>query len=190
MIPGIDWVEAFGFATGAICVWLTVRQNVWNWPAGIANNVFFVALFWRTRLYADMALQFVYIALAAAGWYWWLRGGENRGELRVSRIGRTTALICLAVTLAATAGMDAYLRRVNDSAPLADAFTTAGSLAAQYLLTRKILESWYVWIAVDVVYVVLYVVKGLHLTAVLYALFIVMCAKGLTEWRKSAAKAS
>ena len=166
-------------------MWLTVRQNIWNWPVGIANNVFFIALFWRTRLYADMALQFVYIVLAAAGWYWWLRGGGNRGALTVSRIGRITVLACIAATVAATAGMEVYLRRVNDSAPLADAFTTAGSLVAQYLLTRKILESWYVWIVVDVIYVALYAAKGLRLTAVLYSLFIVMCVKGWLEWRRS-----
>src|SRR3954453_5767037 len=77
--------EALGFITGAICVWLTVKQNIWNWPIGIANNVFYIVLFFEARLFADMSLQIVYVVLGALGWYWWLRGGENRTRLLVSK---------------------------------------------------------------------------------------------------------
>src|SRR3972149_5366969 len=78
----ISLTEALGFVTGAVCVLLVVEQNIWNFPVGIANNVFFILLFLKARLYGDMALQFVYIALALHGWYWWLFGGEKRAERR------------------------------------------------------------------------------------------------------------
>ncbi|MFA5933448.1 MAG: nicotinamide riboside transporter PnuC [Microgenomates group bacterium] len=177
--------EVLGFITGAACVWLTVKQNIWNWPIGIANNVFFIVLFLQARLFADMGLQVVYIVLGILGWYWWLKGGENKTELKVSHVGINTVLILLMITILTTFGMTVYLRQINDSAPFWDALTTVMSLVAQYLLTRKILENWYVWISADVIYIWLYAYKGLYLTSVLYALFLCMCIVGLMQWRKS-----
>src|SRR5918998_2736179 len=80
--------EALGFVTGALCVCLVVRENVWNFPVGIANNAFFLVLFAGARLYGDAALQVVYVALGFQGWYLWLRGGENRTPLHVERASR------------------------------------------------------------------------------------------------------
>src|SRR3712207_642753 len=80
-----DLTETLGFVTGAACVYLTVVENVWNFPVGIANNVFFLALFAGARLYGDAGLQVLYVALGFQGWYLWLRGGENHTALRVSR---------------------------------------------------------------------------------------------------------
>jgi nicotinamide mononucleotide transporter len=184
----MNWTEVLGFVTGAACVWLTVKQNVWTWPVGIANNVFFIALFWQARLYADMGLQVVYIVLAVLGWYWWLRGGAQRGSLRVSHAGPRSLLALGVVTVAGTAVMTRYLESVNDAAPFLDALTTVGSLAAQYLLTRKQIENWYVWISVDVLYVYLYASRELYLTSGLYAIFLCMCIAGLVEWRRSLAR--
>jgi nicotinamide mononucleotide transporter len=166
-------------------VWLTVKESVWLWPLGIANNVFFIALFWQSRLYADMGLQVVYIMLSVLGWYWWLRGGEKRTGLVVGHASPAALAILGGVLVAGTAGMTRYLESVNDAAPFLDALTTVGSLIAQYLLTRKLIENWYVWISVDVLYIWLYAERGLYLTAVLYALFMCMCLMGLRAWRRS-----
>ena len=70
----MNWTELLGFITGAICVWLQVKENVWNWPAGIANNIFYVVVFWRSGLYADSLLQWFYILISIYGWWNWLRG--------------------------------------------------------------------------------------------------------------------
>src|SRR6266498_3283705 len=92
MMLGMSWTEIAGFLTGAVSVWLYVRQNVWAWPVGIANSVFWLVLFWTSRLYLDAGLQLVYIGLGVAGWYWWLRGGERPGELPVTRTRRGEAV--------------------------------------------------------------------------------------------------
>ncbi|HEX8190583.1 MAG TPA: nicotinamide riboside transporter PnuC [Pyrinomonadaceae bacterium] len=174
--------EALGFVTGALCVYLVVRENVWNFPVGIANNVFFLALFAGVRLYGDAALQIIYIALGFQGWYLWLRGGENRTPLRVERASRRLLAGVAAFVVAGTAALTLLFRHVNDSAPFLDAFTTALSLGAQYLLNRKAVENWWLWIAADVVYVYLYAARGLRLTAVLYLVFLCLCVAGLRSW--------
>ncbi len=181
----LNLVEVFGFVTGGVCVWLTVRQQIWSWPIGLASNVFFIGLFFNARLYADMTLQFIYIVLGVLGWYWWLRGGEQRSRLRVSRASPATLVVLAALVAAATWGLTLFLRSVGDAAPFLDALTTTLSLAAQYLLTRKLIENWYVWITADIIYIWLYADRGLPLTAVLYALFLGLCLLGLREWRRS-----
>lgn len=184
----ISGTEILGFATGAACVMLVVRENIWNYPVGIANNVFFIVLFWRSRLYGDMGLQVVYVGLAAIGWRQWLHGGKDHGRLTVQRVGGYEACALGAVGAALTAGFTMYFRAINDSAPFLDALTTALSLVAQWLLNGKRLENWFVWISADVLYVYLYTSKGLYLTAVLYAGFIGLCVAGLLAWRRALAE--
>ncbi len=179
----LDITEVLGFVTGAWGVWLTVKRNIWNWPIGILNNGFFLILFVRAHLFADSSLQVVYLVLEVLGWYWWLRGGSGRTELPIARTGPRAALALAAILVVATGGMTVGLARVDDAAPFWDALTTVLSLIAQYMLTRKLLENWTVWIAADIVYVGLYAVKGLPLTAILYALFLAMCVAGLLQWR-------
>lgn len=181
----MSWVEILGFVTGAASVWLAVKENVWNWPIAAANAVFFFILFFEHRLYGDMALQVIFFALASLGWYRWLRGGEHHTALRVSRITLPQIMAAVLVTIAATAAATAYLRRVNDAAPFLDALTTVLSLVGQYLLTKKIIENWYVWIAADVLYIGLYIQRGLYLTSVLYVIFLLMCVAGAVEWQKT-----
>jgi nicotinamide mononucleotide transporter len=184
LVP-ISLTEVFGFISGGLCVWLTVKENIWNWPIGILNNVFFIILFWQSHLYADMGLQVVYIVLSMLGWYWWLRGGKGNTTLTVSHVGMRTVLVLAVIGIVSTYGMTLYLRTVQDAAPFWDALTTVMSLIAQYLLTKKYIENWYVWMAADVIYVWLYSFKHLYLTGFLYALFFVMCVAGLVEWHRS-----
>ena len=180
----MSWTEILGFVTGAACVWLTVRTKVWNFPVGIANNVFFLVLFWGTGLYADAGLQVVFLALAAHGWWQWLRGGEQQLGLEIRRASARELTVLLVLLVPATALLTALLARTHGSAPFWDALTTALSLAAQWLLNAKRLETWYFWIAADLVYIPLYAAKGLYLTAVVYGLFLAMCVAGLRGWRR------
>jgi nicotinamide mononucleotide transporter len=177
--------EAWGFVTGGICVWLVVREHLWNWPIGLANNVFFFVLFLRGRLYADMGLQVVYFGLGVYGWLNWLFGGEKRTVLKISRTTRAE-WIALAVAIPlCTWGLREVLIVVNGAAPFWDSLTTVLSLAAQYLLSRKRFENWFLWIAADVIYVPLYLSRALPLTGALYAVFLVMCLIGVREWSKT-----
>jgi NadR type nicotinamide-nucleotide adenylyltransferase len=177
--------ETLGFVTGAAAVWLLVRESIWNWPAGIANAVFYLVLFAQARFFADSALQVVYIVLGMFGWRWWLRGRHGRPTRPIARIGVREAAILGALTAAAAYAMLLYLRSVSDAAPLADATTTALSLAATWVQARKQIENWLVWIAADAIYIPLYFVKGLPLTGVLYSVFALMCVKGWRDWART-----
>ncbi|MBP7005728.1 nicotinamide mononucleotide transporter [Patescibacteria group bacterium] len=183
-----DLMEVLGFVTGGWTVWLTVKENIWSWPIGIANSVFFLVLFLRSNLFADAGLQIVYIVLGALGWYWWLYGGAQKTQLKIERVGKKTVLVLSALTIVCTWLMTIRLTHMHDAAPFLDALTTVLSLVAQYLLTKKYLENWYVWMFVDVIYVALYGYKDLYLTAFLYFLFFCMCVRGFMEWKRTAQK--
>lgn len=178
-------VEIAGFLTGALAVWLAVKQSPWTWPVGMANAVFFFVLFWRARLYGDMTLQLLFFALCVLGSYRWLFGGAGHTELPVSRIRRRGAIVYTTAGAVATAALAPYLRSIGDASPWLDALTTVMSVEAQYLMTKKIFEHWYIWIAADLVYVWLYTERQLYLTGVLYVIFLAMCVAGLAEWRRS-----
>ena len=184
----ISVTEAWGFVTGGVCVWLVVREHLWNWPIGIANNIFFFILFLQGRLFADMSLQVVYLGLGAYGWMDWVFGGENRTVLKISRTTRAEWLTLALLIPLGTWGFREILLVVNGAAPFWDSLTTVLSLAAQYLLCRKRFENWFLWIAADVIYVPLYLSRQLPLTAVLYAVFLGMCLIGVREWNRSMRK--
>ena len=182
-MSGLEWVAV---AFGVVSVWLTVRQNPWCWPLGMINVTLFAVLFWRERLYADAGLQLVYVAVCAYGWWAWVRGGPGAGPLRVSRVPRRPSLLLLAAGVLLAAVLGLTLKRATDAAlPLWDASTTAFSLVAQWMQARKWLENWILWIVVDVAYVGMYLTKGLHLTAGLYAAFVVLAVLGLREWTRA-----
>jgi nicotinamide mononucleotide transporter len=177
------WAEVFGFATGAWCVWLVVRRHVANWPVGIVNNLLFLLLFAEAGLFADSALQVVYLGLGAFGWWSWLRGGAQRTELPMSRTSGRQWLALAAVGSAGTAALSWLLAaHTGSTVPLADAVTTVLSLLATWGQARKKLESWWLWIAADLIYVPLYEYKGLTLTALLYLGFLALCVAGLRAW--------
>jgi nicotinamide mononucleotide transporter len=179
-----SWGEIAGFVTGAWCVWLVARQNIWNWPIGILNNLAFLALFMTSGLYADGWLQVVYIVLAVYGCWAWLRGGQARSELPVSQITAPQWWALLGVGAAAAALLTWILATWTDSTvPLPDAVTTVLSLLATWGQARKKVESWWLWIAADVIYVPLYAYKELWLTGILYIGFIGLCVVGLRSWR-------
>jgi nicotinamide mononucleotide transporter len=178
----VTWAELLGFVTGGACVVLTVRAHVTNFPVGILNSAFFLVLFLSSRFYADAGLQVVYIVLGFLGWWQWLRGGPKGGTLPFARAGLPTVLGCLGFVVLGTWGLTVLLTSAHDAAPFWDALTTAISLAAQYLLNAKKFESWYFWIAADLIYVPFYFWKRLDLTAVVYVLFVVLCVLGLRAW--------
>lgn len=183
-----ELTEMLGFVTGAWCVWLTVKENIWNWPIGIANSAFFLIVFLKAHLFADSGLQIVYIILGFLGWYWWLYGGDKKTELTVAHSTVKTLLTLIILGGFATWGMTVYLARIADTAPFWDALTTVLSLVAQYLLTKKLIENWHFWILVDIIYIPLYAYKHLYLTAAVYVIFLTMAITGLLEWRKIYAK--
>jgi len=181
----VSWAEILGFVTGVACVWLTVKCRISNFPVGIANSAFFLLLFATARLWADSGLHILYIALGFAGWWQWLHGGPQRTRLVVGRSPRWVFAGAACFLVFGTWGLTLVLGAARDVAPFWDALTTCLSLVAQGLLNWKKLETWYFWIAADAIYVPLYVVKRLELTAIVYVLFLTMCFLGLHQWRRA-----
>lgn len=182
----LEHLEPIAVAFGLVSVFLSTRQHIASWPTAIANVSLYFVIFLRARLYANMGLQFVYLTLSVYGWYHWLHGGTDRSTLRVSRISARHALILGALVVSVGTSLGLLLSRGTDAAlPWLDSALTACSLAAQWMMTRKLLESWLVWIVLDVVYVWMFVTQGLHATAVQYGVFLVLATMGFVEWRRS-----
>lgn len=188
---GLSPLEVVAAIFGAVSVYLSARQHIASWPTAIVNVVLSAVVYYGARLYSDAGLQGVYFVLSLYGWYEWKYGGANRTELPVARTpaGQAVALAALAVTAGAAIGTlttryTDVLQHNRAWVPWTDAALTAASLAAQWMMTRKLLENWLVWIAVDVVYVPLLAYKGLLAFAVLYAVFLGLAVKGYVDWRR------
>jgi len=178
-------VDIIGSIFGLICVWLTVKQNNWCWPTGIVNNVFFLVLFWRGKLYCDAGLQVMYLALGVYGWYCWLYGGAQHSTLRVSRSSwRQSATLAL-LGLGGAWGVGLLMKCYTDTdVPFWDSSTTALCLIAQYMLAKKLIENWWVWIASNVSYFFLYQYKHFYAASWLQVAFIALSVMGWWAWQK------
>lgn len=176
--------EVLGFSTGLACVWLTAIRNIWNFPLGIANCLLLLFLFFEARLFADTALQVVFITLGVVGWRQWVLGRRGE-EYPITTLGRTEMARYLVILAAGTSILFGLLTWLKGSVPIFDAFITAASLVAQWLLNKRKLESWYFWIAVDLVSAPVYAYKGLWLIALLYLIFLALCIAGLRQWRQA-----
>ncbi|MCC6071812.1 nicotinamide riboside transporter PnuC [Massilia sp. GCM10020059] len=180
-------LELISFVLAVITVVLNIRQTHWAWLFSILSSATYGVVFFGARLYGDMALQVVFIVVSVWGWYQWLYGGARHQGLVVTRLSAASRWYAIGAWLVGFALIALFLRTwTNTDVPHIDGFLTAGSLVGQVLLSRKKVENWHVWIAVDVLYVGLYVYKGLMLTAILYAVFIVLAWIGLRTWSRIA----
>ena len=179
-------VELVAVAFGLVSVYLSAREHIVSWPTAIVNVAIFFFLFWKAKLYADAVLQLFYLALSAYGWYEWMYGGDRHTRLRVSRATRMNWMIVTPLFLVGGVGLGAVLARYTDSPmPYFDALLTSASLVAQWMMTRKLLENWIIWILADIVYVPVFIIRGLPLTALQYAVFLVLAGVGYAGWQKS-----
>lgn len=178
-------LEIIAVVAGLLCVGLTIRQSVWCWPTGLVQVALYIIIFKEAKLYADMALQVVYVGLQIYGWWCWVRGGPREDGLPVTGLGRRARLGWIASAAVGTLAIGFGTATWTDAAlPYPDAFITATSLVAQTLLAHKRWESWVGWILVDVVAIPVYAAKDLWLTSGLYAVFLGMAIAGLVEWRR------
>lgn len=177
-------LEIAAIAAGLWSVWASLRESAWCFPSGLLNVALYIAIFLGVGLYAETGLQGVFVVLQLYGWWQWLRGGERGTGVTVARTSLRLWLALAAIAVAAVVPTALALDRWTDSAvPWWDAAPTVLSLVAQWMLSVKKLETWLVWIAVDLISIPLFVSKGLHLTALLYAVYLVLCILGWRAWR-------
>lgn len=177
-------LELFAATLGVIAVWLTVKQNPWCWPIGLVMVLLYSWIFFEVKLYSNMLLQVIYAGLQLYGWRQWTRGGDSHQGRKVTRLGTPSVVRDLALGAVGSLLLGAAMAHWTDAAqPWLDAALTGFSLVAQWWMAQKRVQCWPLWIAVDVIFVGLFLYKGLYLTAALYALFTLLAVHGLREWR-------
>ncbi len=184
--------ELVGLASGVVCVWLLIRQNIWTWPIGLLYAFVSVWVFYRTRLYADVLLHVFYVGMNAYGWYYWLSGGEERRQsealhsLPIAFVPAAAWIPIVGLTAAGIVGLG-WLFSTYTDADLAywDGATTAMSFTAMWMTARKYIENWLIWLVVDVLATGIYVYKGIEPYAVLYGVYIAMAIWGWRSWWKA-----
>jgi nicotinamide mononucleotide transporter len=179
-------IEIAAVVLGLINVTLVVRRSIWNYPFALAMVALYAWIFWGVKLYSDMLLQGFFFAVNIYGWWYWARSIATEGDVVVERLAPGARAGWVAGCLVGTAGWGWLMHRYTDAAfPWWDAGVAMASVAAQILQSRRKIESWLLWIGVDVAAIGLYAAKGLMLTALLYALFLLLSIWGLVDWRRA-----
>jgi nicotinamide mononucleotide transporter len=182
------WMEDSGVVTTVVGIWLTTRRNLICWPVVLVSDVLYLIVFYRVRLYSDALLQIFFLAFTLYGWWYWWRGLRAEGEVRVVRLPLPSLLTGLLAGAVGSVLLGLLMERIGAALPRLDAALMSYSLVASWWQTRKHIANWWLWIAVNLVYIGEYVYKGLKPTAALYAGLVVLAALGLRDWRRAAAR--
>ncbi|MEJ6002399.1 nicotinamide riboside transporter PnuC [Paucibacter soli] len=182
----ITWLEVLAFVLAIWMVVCNMRVHVLAWPLALISSLLYFLLFWSGKLYGEATLQLVFAALSLWGWWQWLYGRSDEGQvLRVRRLSPRGRWVAIGATALAWPLLGLWLQRHTDSnLPFWDALPTVASLLGQWLLGRKYHENWSVWVLVNAVSVTLFAYKGYWLTVLLYAVFIPMSVAGWRAWQR------
>ena len=185
------FLEILGVITGVIYLWLEYRASIYLWIAGIIMPAIYLSVYYNAGLYADFGINIYYLLIAIYGWVAWKTGftlfgsKEPKKELCISHAPRT-AWIKVAAAFVVAMLLIAYIliSHTDSTVPWSDSFTTALSIVGMWMLARKYIEQWWVWCVVDVASSALYIYKGLHFTAILYAVYAIIAIFGYFKWKK------
>ena len=182
--------EIVAAAFGIVSVFLSTRQIVWSWPTSLVNVTMYTVIFAQQKLYGLMAIQVFFAVVSIYGWYEWLFGGAAKTELKVSRTGPRLGTALLIIGLCGWLALYLVLRATNDASPFIDAFFFAVSLVAQWMMARKLLECWPIWVAINCISVPFFLLRANYATAAQYAVFLVLAFMGWRQWKASLAASS
>ncbi len=186
-----NWMEDAGVVTTVLGIWLTTRRKLICWPVVLISDVLYLIVFYRVRLYSDALLQVFFLAFTLYGWWYWWRGVREEGEVRVVQLPMASLWAGLAAGVLGGFALGFGMKQIPGTAlPFLDALLTSYSLVASWWAARKHLANWWLWIAVDLVYIGEYLYKGLRPTAVLYALLVALAVLGLRDWRRASTQVS
>lgn len=185
----MNWIEIAGFVFGVMGVWLTLRESVWCFPIGLANVILSMFLFFDQKLYADVLQQFVYMLLLSFGWFSWLRGNIPQKELKISTSDNKLLLMCFIAFIFCAAVLGTLLSKFTDATfPWLDSTATSLSFVAQWMIAKKKIENWLIWIVVNVMYIGIYIYKDLWLYSALYFIYLLLAISGYITWKKQLVK--
>lgn len=181
-----NYLELLAFIFGILNVWLTIKQNIWCWPVGLANVALSIFVFFFARLYADVLLQIFYLVMTLYGWYQWMYGGEEKNALSIRKIKLNEMLILAGIGTAGTLIAGALFSRYTKAAlPWWDSLVAVWGVIATWAQARKILEHWMMWIVIDIICSIIYIYKELYFFTALYSLFVILAVIGLMTWKKN-----
>jgi len=185
-----NWIEIVGAILSLIYLYLSINQKVSLWFFGIVSSVFYIVVFFQSKLYADMSLQFYYVVISVYGWINWKHGKSgNKEELPTTKASGTLLIkISIATGLIYLVYYFILAKFTDSTIPKVDSLVGALSIIGTWMLARKVLENWIVWIVVDGLCVGLYIYKELYPTTVLFAIYTAMSVIGYRQWKKSLAK--
>jgi len=181
-----NYIELLGAILGIAYIFYSIKQSILTWPIGLLTSALYVVVFFVSKLYADMGLQLYYVFISIYGWYEWLRGNQetHSDPVEVCHISVKLASILSIVSFFLFLLIWYILKDFTDSpVPMADGLATALSIVATWMLARKILEHWLVWIFVDAFSIGLFVYKQLYPTVILFVVYTVMAYIGYREWK-------
>jgi len=179
------WLEWSGTAATLVGIWLTTRRLLVCWPFVLAADIIYLVVFFQARLLSDALLQIFFIGFTLYGWWHWWRGVREEGEVRVARLELPALLTGLAAGAAASFALGVLMVRIGAALPHLDATLASYSLVASWWQARKHIANWWLWIAVDLVYIGEYVYKGLFVTGFLYAVLVALAVMGWIDWRNA-----
>lgn len=197
MIPTLtEWllsnkIELLGAILGILYIIFSIRQNLLTWPTGIITSLLYIVVFFQSALYAAMGLQVYYVLISIYGWILWLRGKKENSKslLPVQLVKRKLWIKIVAVSVIIYAVILFILLNFSDSdVPYMDSLTTSLSIVATWMMAKKYIEHWIIWIFVDVVSLGLYIHKNLWPTVVLFIVYTIMAFIGFVEWKKDLIK--
>lgn len=188
-----EWVSPFYIELaaaflGIVYIILSTRQNILTWPAGLVSSVLYILVFFKSKFYAGMGLQLYYVGMSLYGWYYWLHGNRNNNSEKVPvvRMSFNNALGFGIVTFFAFLIFYQVLKHYTDSpVPFMDSLTTAMGITATWMLARKILENWLVWIVTDLLSIALYLQRGLWPTSFLFLVYTILAVYGYFQWKRA-----
>ena len=184
-----NYIEVIAASLGMVAIYLQIKQKVWYWPVSIVLVSLYIIVYIEAKLYADMSLQVYYLLISFYGWYHWMFGKRDApGEkLPVTFVSRKLAILLLTASIVFFIIISGILIRYTDSdLPYWDAFTTALSFVATWMLAKKVIENWLVWIVVDAVSVGIYIYKGLYPTVILFIVLTILAVVGYMAWKRDA----
>ncbi len=179
-------VEAIAVVAAMAYLLLAIRQNIWCWLFAGLSTAIYVYLFFAARLYMESVLNVFYFGMAVYGWYSWYHGTDSGSELPVVVWPLATHAAAIAGISALSFGTGYGLSTFTDAEfPYVDSLTTWSAIWATFLVARKVLENWWYWLVIDTASIVIYTSRGLELTALLFAVYVVMIPFGLISWSRS-----